>query len=413
MRSIGEALRAMMPAFRPVGTERVMLVDALGRFAARSPVARFDLPPFDNSAMDGYAVRAEDLAGASADAPRALPVVGESRAGGPTPGALEGGTAMRIFTGAKMPAGADAIVIQEDTAPQDDGRVAFRVAPRVGHHIRGKATDLAEGAPLVPLGRPIGPGEIGLVASQGIGALEVWRRPTVAIVSTGDELRDVTDPPRPGSIVNSNAYALAAQVAEAGGMPWVLPNVPDDMDAIVETLRQAARADLVLTCGGVSVGAYDLTREAFERAGIEADFWKVRIKPGKPLTFGRAGDVPVVGLPGNPVSAMVTFEAMVRPGLRAMLGDPMPHRPLKEVVTTAPHRHGTGRPELARIRVEPRDGALLATFHALQGSGSLPSMVDIDGFALLPADQATFDAGTRLPALLLRDGGRSADIPFD
>jgi molybdopterin molybdotransferase len=406
MKRIHEALDAMMPAFGPVGHERVALADALDRVLGVDVSARSDLPPFDNSAMDGYAVRAADLGAAS------VRIEGESRAGGPAPAPLAPGTAMRIYTGAVMPRGADAVLIQENAKVTGD-QLAPSAPLREGMNVRRRGSDLEAERVMLTRGTPLGPGELGLLAAQGIGAVTVTRRPLVAILSNGDELRDITDPDAPGTIVNSNAYALAAQVRQAGGIPWVIPNVSDDRTDIVRALGEALRTDLVLTCGGVSVGAYDFTKEAFAAVGIEADFWKVRIKPGKPLTFGMRGDTPVVGLPGNPVSAMVTFEVFVRPGLRAMLGHPRPFRCRHEVVLSHRHRHGTGRPELARATVERTPDGWSATMLRLQGSGSLPSMVGVDALVLLAQDQAEFETGTRLPALLLRDDVGATEAPFD
>ncbi|MEL6186589.1 MAG: gephyrin-like molybdotransferase Glp, partial [Myxococcota bacterium] len=401
-----------MPAFEPLGVERVSLSEALGRNAGQDVRAKSSLPPFSNSAMDGYAVRAEDLTGASEDDPRRLPLVGESRAGGDAPGTLAPGSTMRIFTGARIPAAADTVVPQEDAEKTEAG-IDFRRAPSAGAHVRAEGSDLAEGDVMVPAGASIGPGEIGLLAAQRISALTVYRRPRVAILSTGDELRDISEPEEPGTIVNSNAYALSAQIRAAGGLPQIIPNVPDALDQTVEQVRAGLDADLLITCGGVSVGDYDLVKEAFDTNGIDASFWKVRVKPGKPLTFGRHGKTPVVGLPGNPVSAMVTFETFVRPGLRRMLGDPRPYRTAHEVVLTHPHRHSKGRPELARARVRRVGDRLEATMHRLQGSGSLPSMVGIDALVLLAAEVDHFSAGTKLQAILLRDEHGSETPPFD
>jgi len=407
MKEIGEALEAMLPSFRPLPGEWVALADSAGRHLAEDVRAARDLPPFDNSAMDGYAVRGSEVAGASPGAAVRLPVVGESRAGGAIPEALREGTAMRVFTGAPMPDGSDAVVIQEDTT-RDGESVEIRSASSPGRHVRARASDLATGALALPAGHAVGPGEIGLLASQGRAHLHVHRRPVVAIVSTGDELRDVADPAEPGTIVDSNSHALAALVRDAGAESRVLPRAPDDLDASAATLRAALEADLVLTVGGVSVGSYDFVHDAFARVGIEAAFWKVRIKPGKPLTFGVGpGDTPVVGLPGNPVSAMVTFDVFARPGIRRLLGDPAPHPVPVEVVLAEPHRHRTGRLELARARLETDAGRPVARMHGLQGSGSLPSMVGIDAYVLLSGDREHFEAGERLPALPVpvRSGG--------
>ncbi len=397
----------MMPAFGPVGVERVTLLDALGRYAASAVPARYDLPPFDNSAMDGYAVRASE---ALQDAE--LAVVGESRAGGPTPQALQQNAAMRIFTGAAMPSGADTVVMQENTKAQE-GKVTFTQAAEPNRNVRKRASDLAAGEPMVPAGMRVGAGEIGLLASQRVATVNVYRRPVVAILSTGDELRDISDPVEPGTIVNSNAYALAAQVREAGGVPWVIPNVPDDLEVMTRRVQEGLSADLLITCGGASVGEYDFMRQVFESVGVGAGFWKVRVKPGKPLIFGKAGAKPVVGLPGNPVSAMVTFEVFVRPGIRAMIGDPKPYRVRREVVLAKDHRHSPRRPELARARLSVEGGQAHAHLLRLQGSGSLPSMVGVDALVMLPAEVAQFKAGERLGAIGLRDEEGAAVAPFD
>lgn len=415
MKPISEALAAMLPAFAPRGQERVQLESALGRILAEPSLAREDLPPFSNSAMDGYAVRAADLVGASSESPRALPLCGESRAGEVAPPTLEAGAAIRIFTGAPLPEGADAIVMQEDTSRAGE-EVSFSTAPRAGAHVRARGEDLRVGAPMLARGQRLGPGEIGLLASQGHAAVSVWRRPRVAILSTGDELRDVSDPPRPGSIVNSNAYALAAQVREAGGEPWILPIVPDRLEEVVAQVKVGLSADLLLTIGGVSVGDYDLVRQAFDAVGVAPQFWQVAMKPGKPLSFGLygpEGERVVVGLPGNPVSAMVTFEVFVRPGLRAMQGDPCPFRRAQEVSLAAAHAHKTGRTELARARLETdAQGGLVAHLHPRQGSGALTSVAGAEALVILPAEQATFEAGARLRALLLSEARGAASSPF-
>ena len=411
MKSVQEALDLMMPRFVPLGTERLAIGEARGRHLGEDIAARSDLPAFDNSSMDGYAVRARETEGAEAGAPRILTVIGESKTGGPPPPPLASGSAMRIFTGAVMPDGADAIVMQENTTV-DGSRVAIREAAKPGAWVRPRAGDLARGATMLARGSHVGPGEIGILAAQGISSVTVYRKPRVAILSTGDELRDIHEPAVPGSIVSSNAYALAAQVRDAGGEPIVLPDVPDDMNATLDALRAGLTADVLLTCGGVSVGDYDLVKDAFATLGIEAGFWKVRIKPGKPLIFGRRGATPVVGLPGNPMSAMVTFEALVRPGLRAMLGDPRPYRVRHTIPLAVDHRHSAGRLELVRARVSVAEGKLTATPLRLQDSGSLPSWVGVDALLVLAEDRTTYGAGELVPALFVRDETGSPVSPF-
>jgi molybdopterin molybdotransferase len=403
VKSIGEAQREMVPCFAPLGGERVALLQALDRVLTDPIHAGRDLPPFDNSAMDGYAVRHADL-----QPGRTLVVHGESRAGGPPPDPLPAGAAMRIFTGAPLPPGADTVVIQE-TAQRADGSVSFTSLPAPAANVRACGSDLRAGSLALAAGTAVGPGEIALLAALGRHAVSVYRAPRVAILSVGDELRDIGHDHEPGTIVNSNAYALAAQVSALGAEPWVLPIVPDQLDAIAAVLEQALRADVVLSAGGVSVGEYDLMAAAFERAGVRARFAKIAIKPGKPLWFGQHGSVPVVGLPGNPVSALVTFELFVRPALRHMLGHTAPYPSPIEVRLEHAYRHATGRVELARASLtgaaHEGDSRPLARLHALQGSGSLPSMVAVDALVVLDANVESFAAGAIVPALPLRTPG--------
>jgi molybdopterin molybdotransferase len=403
MISIAEAIDLVFPRFSPRPAERTPLDRALGRFLAAPLRVREDVPGFDNSAMDGYAVFASDVAGAAKETPIVLPVEGESRAGGPPPGALREGAAMRIFTGAPMPEGADAVVIQEDTA-REDRRVSVFASSPPGKHVRRRAEVLATGDVMLEAGAHLGAGEVAVCASQGYAFVPVRRRPRVAILSTGDELREIGEPPRPGSLIDSNAHGLAAAVREAGGEPQLLPLGADDADELTARVRDAiASNDVLLSTGGVSVGEYDLVHEAFRRAGVEEVFWKIRVKPGKPVRFGVAGDVPVVGLPGNPVSALVTFEVFVRPGLRRMLGDPRPFRPLVDVELAQPMKAPKGRTELARVRFEEGAGALpRAVAHAPQGSGALTSLVDLDALVVLPEGAGELPAGATARAVAVR-----------
>jgi molybdopterin molybdotransferase len=413
LRPIASALGEITDAFRPLSHERVGLGEAAGRVLAGDVFARADLPAFTNSAMDGYAVRAADTAGASEDAPITLRVAGESRAGGASPAALEPGTATRIFTGARVPENADAVVMQEDT-DRDGDSVSIRLAAHSGKHVRTQGEDVKTGSLLLESGTVLQPGEIGILAGQRHGSVSVTRRPRVALLSTGDELRDISDPVEPGTIVNSNAYALAAQVREAGGIPWVLPIAPDDPKCIEDLVRDALGAcDVLISIGGVSVGEYDFVRGALESAGVEPRFWKIAIKPGKPVSFGVKGTLPVIGLPGNPISAMLTFEVFVRPGLRKMQGDPNPYRPVAQVTLGHAHTHKTGRTELARARLTGgADGPMAATLLTRQGSGSLPSMIGVDALVILDSEQRGFDAGAPLKALLIRDSRGVAQPPF-
>ncbi len=412
MQSIPDALSSMLASFPPRAPERVPLSLALGRHLSESLRARACLPPFSNSAMDGYAVRCAELEGASERTPVRRPCRGESRAGGDLPGRLEPGCVMRIFTGAPLPEGADAVVAQEDTARVGDA-LELRVCPSPGRHVRARASDLEVGDPLLPAGARVGSGEIALLASQEWASVNVHRRPSVAILSTGDELRDVGDPERPGSLLDSNAPMLAAAVREAGGVPRVLPRAPDDADAIEESLRQALEADVVLTTGGVSVGEYDLLHHVFERVGVETRFWKIAIKPGKPVRFGVAGGVPVVGLPGNPVSAWVTFRIFVAPGLARMAGSLTPHPGPLAVTLGHAHERRPGRTELSRARLTRSPEGYVAHLHALQGSGSMPSMAAVDALVVLPAERGSFRQGEALWALPVGELPGQATSFFD
>jgi molybdopterin molybdotransferase len=412
MQSIAEALASMMPAFSPLGEEPVPLAQAFGRYLSQDIRAAFDSPPFDNSAMDGYAVRAADVADAGPTSPVRLAIRGESRAGGPLPSPLEPATACRIFTGAPMPPGADAVVIQEDTETSGD-EVAVLEASPIGKHIRARGSDVSAGATLLPAGARIWHGELGLLASQNIERVCVYKRPRVALLSTGDELRKLGATLEPGAIVNSNVYVLTEMLRELGVVPVPLPAAPDSLPEIESALRQALESDVVITMGGVSVGEYDFVHEAFAAVGIEMSFWKVRIKPGKPLAFARYEGKPVIGVPGNPISAMVTFEVLVAPCLRKMLGDPQPHpQPVRARLTEGYSRRA-GRVEIARA-VATRDGDDLAvTLMSQQGSGSLPSFVGVNALVILPADKAELHPGERVDMILWGAGLRGSSSFFD
>lgn len=412
MRSIAEALASMLPAFHPLGEEEVHLTEAAGRHVARAVVARADAPPFDNSAMDGYAVRAADVASAGQGTPVRLPLRGESRAGGQPAGPLEPGTACRVFTGAPMPAGADAVVIQEDTERHGD-EVEIREASPTGRHVRAQGSDVRHGARLLQAGDRIWPGEIGLLASQNIARVHVFRRPEVAILSTGDELRMLGDDLEPGTIINSNVYVLSEMLRALGAIPVALPAAPDTLPGIEASLRKALEADVVITTGGVSVGAYDFVQEAFKNVGIEPGFWKVRVKPGKPFAFARYGDKPVLGVPGNPISAMIAFEVLIAPCLRKMLGDPQPHPQPVVARLREPYRRRPGRVEIARAVATREGDELIVTLHDLQGSGSLPSFVGVNALVVLPADKAELRAGDKVEAILWGPGLKADRSSFE
>lgn len=392
---VQEAVERLLGRFSPLAVEVVPLVSAAGRALAEDQLATTDLPAFDHSAMDGYAVRRNDvLAGA------VLPVRGEARAAAGVAPQLPPASAMRIFTGGALPFGADTVVIQENTDLGPDG-VRVREIPELGANVRRAGSDLRAGTLALARGSAIGPGEIGLLASLGLTEVRVHRAPEVAILPTGDELRELGSAVEPGSIVNSNAYSLAAAVVAAGGRARVLPIARDRAGEIRAGLRAAQGADLLLTIGGASVGDYDLVERSLRDEGFAIEFHNVAIKPGKPILFGVSGALPVIGLPGNPVSAFVTFEVFVRPCLLRMRGLSRVCSELVPVKLAAPARHSRGRLEFARATLSRRGSSLVATLNAKQGSGSLPSMTGTDALVLLPADQTEFAEGAELFALPL------------
>jgi molybdopterin molybdotransferase len=381
--------------------ETVPLADALGRVLREEIFATHDLPPSDNSAMDGYAVRAADLAGAAAATPVVLPVSGDIAAGHPAATALEPQTAMRIMTGAWVPDGADTVVQVELT---DGGleRVAIAKALSAGANIRRRGEDIRSGQLLVAPGTPIGPAEMTVLAAAERTAVAVGRKPTVAILSTGDELVDVGEPRGSGKIVNTNAWLLSSLVIQAGGVPRMLGIVRDDRDATIAALRDAVASDFVVSSGGVSVGAYDFVKEALDALGAETKFWRVAMKPGKTVVLTRLGESVIFGLPGNPVSCFVSFHLFVAPALRRFSGQEQRVHPATVLArATAPLRSAGDRRTYVRVQVTAEGGELVARPLASQGSGSLTSMLGANGLAILEAGVRGADEGTRVRVLLV------------
>ena len=397
MLSVAEARERILERVHPLEAVPVPLARALGRFLAAPVIADRALPPFDNSAMDGFAVRAADL-------PDELPVIGDIAAGAAPDVALRPGTAIRIMTGGPLPRGADAVVMREEAT---DRGVTVRFAhPAVaGQHVRRAGEDIAPGAEVIAAGSRIGPGEIAVLASLGQTEIKVGRRPRISILATGDELCPLGEAPRPGQIISSNDHALAAQAIEAGADVIRTQLVPDDRAATEAAIIAALDCDILVTSGGVSVGDHDHVRAAMSAVGIAIDFWKVAMRPGKPVTFGVAGGGALCfGLPGNPVSSMVSFELFVRPALRALAGagERERDRPRAEVVLADPIGKSPGRAHYLRASISRRGDLLEATPHAKQGSGMLSSLVAVDALVEVAAELGDLPAGARCPALILR-----------
>ena len=377
--------------------EPIPLDEILGRILREDVNAPRDMPPADNSAMDGYAVRAEDLR----DVPVRLPVTDDIPAGHPSARMLDPGTAMRIMTGAFVPEGADTVVQVELTDGGTD-LVTIEKALARGANIRRRGEDMRAGSLVIRGGVRIGPAEIAMLAAVQKTTVQVGRRPVVAILSTGDELVDVSEPLALGKIVNTNGPLLAALVRQAGAIPRPLGIVRDTREATIAALESALESEFVLTSGGVSVGAYDFVKEALDALGAETKFWRVAMKPGKPVVLSRWRDRVIFGLPGNPVSCLVSFHLFAAPALRKAMGQeealfpPAVHARLE-----APLKSIGDRRVYFRVHVLARDGELHARPLISQGSGSLTSMIGANGLAIVESGVTFVDAGARVPVLLL------------
>ena len=407
MLSVGEALDQILRVVSPLGTERVGLFEAVGRVLAEDVASLRDVPNCANSAMDGYAVRHEDVA----RTPVRLPVPTTIAAGRLDIPSLGPGEAIRIMTGAPVPHGADTVVRVEDTKPDGD-QVVVEVAPASGSNVRHAGEDVHAGDTVLHRGRRLVPADLGLAASAGRSLLLVHRRPRVAILSTGDELVEADEPVRPGQVVNTNAYALAAAVVEAGAIAVPLPIARDTNEAIRAAFLEAARADAILSTGGVSVGDFDYVKAVMDEVGVQRLFWKVAQKPGKPLTFGTLSGRPYFGLPGNPVSSLVCFYLYARPALRRMLGLDAVHLPTIEATLGHDVRKAEGLTEFVRCRLERRGDRWTATSTGGQGSHVLSSMSLGNGLIIAPPDGKSLAAGSVVRVIRLDTEATSVEPPF-
>jgi len=403
MLQITEALERILADVPPCATENIPLSQAFRRISGAELKASLAVPPWDNSAMDGYAVRHADCSEGCR-----LKVVGEGAAGRPYVGTLQPGEATEIMTGAPVPDGADAVVMVENTDGGEGGWVTIRLPPPLGNNIRRKGNDIAPGDVLLRKGQRITPGVAGLLASVGVTEVEVSRRPRVAILPTGDELVEPGGSLGPGQIFSSNSIALAALIEEAGAVPVRLDIAPDHMDGLVAAMEEGLQADVLLTTGGVSVGKYDLVKDAFEILGIPMGFWKVRMKPGKPLAFGMAEregrKVPVFGLPGNPVSCMVNFLQFVRPWIGISLGVDRPYLPFVEATALEAISERPGRAKLLRVILEQTPSGWACRSTGSQSSGVLRSMAEAHGLLYRTPEEGGVSEGERVRVQLLDPG---------
>ncbi|MCC6603191.1 MAG: molybdopterin molybdotransferase MoeA [Anaerolineae bacterium] len=406
--TVQQALTAVLAGVAVLPAERVPLLDALSRVLAQNVVAQVSLPPFANSSMDGYALLAADLANASPATPATLRVIGDVAAGAVLDVAVERGTAVRIMTGAPLPPGADAVVPVEDTneAWRNKERplpVQIQVNRSVnsGDYIRHPGEDIEAGQTILEMGHILRPQEVGVLASLGISEVAVIRRPRVAILATGDELLEIDQPLQPGKIRNSNGFTQAAQVTALGAVPIGLGIAGDTETAVRQKLQEGleAQADLFISSAGVSVGAYDVVKAVLEQEG-NVGFWRVRMRPGKPLAYGSYHGVPYLGLPGNPVSAMVSFERFARAAILKMSGKAPLDRPTVQA-TIREEIHSDGRESYLRAVVTRSGSGYEATQTGDQGSHIMTSLVRANALLIVPEGVYTVVPGSQLTAWML------------
>jgi len=407
---VDEALKTILAAVVPLPVEKVNILEALGRVIGEDIVAPRHLPPTNNSSMDGYAVRARDTEGAKSTSPVILNVIEDIPAGSIPQKALAKGQASRIMTGAPLPEGADAVVRMEDTQP--DGRqVHIHVEARQGLDIRLAGEDVREGETVIFSGAVIRPAEVGMLAALGRSFVSVYQRPVVAILATGDELVDIDEPPSSWKIISSNSYATAAQVMESGAAVLQLGIVKDRRENLIEKFRAATRADLIISSGGVSVGDYDLVKDIMKEVGNAMQFWQVAMRPGKPLAFGSIQGVPVFGLPGNPVSSMVSFEQFVRPSILKMMGHKNLYRKMIRATLEENLAKREGLRYFMRGQVRWEGGRYYVSSTGEQGSGILKSMVRANGLIVLPEQGTSFPKGGEVLVQLLDRSMEQNDHP--
>lgn len=419
MLSVEDAYDRIMAYFHPLQAQEQELAGALGQVLADNVYSPFDLPHLANSAMDGYAVRYDDFTNANGKN-RTLDVIGHVPAGQMADRAVEPGTAIRIMTGAPVPEGADTIVPFEETDEMerkakglDSAQITIQQKPHKGQHVRPAAEDVATGDLVLQEGTPLRAAEVGVLASLGLQSVRVIRRPVVSIIATGDELLTPGEPLQPAKIYDSNSFSLAASVVQCGGIPRLLGIARDTVEEVHAKLDEAEDSDLLLTSAGVSKGDYDLVKDVLAERG-EIGFWSVRMRPAKPLAFGlirSAGDrrVPHMGLPGNPVSAMVAFEEFTRPAILKMLGRKRLTRPTVQAVLEGAIRNFDGRRVFARVQVRKENGGYMAMPTGAQGSNILTSMSKANGLALCPEDVPVKEAGETVTVKMV-DWNEEVDI---
>ena len=424
MISVEEALEKVLSYVEVLEPEQKPILDCLGQVLDEDVYSDIDIPPLDNSAMDGYALRAKDTRGASEASPRYVVVVGEVAAGSMPTKEVRPGTAIRIMTGAPLPEGADAVVRFEDTDEVDRkssggdlSQIGILCQAKKGLNVRGRGEDIAKGNLILKKGRVLRPQEIGVLASLGRSTAPVIRRPIVAILATGDELMGVDQPLAPGKIHDSNTYTIAAEVSRYGGIPKILGIGRDSVRSLTEKIDEGLDADMLITSGGVSKGDYDIVKDVLAEHG-EIGFWTVCMKPGKPLAFGvmkkveggRKGKVPHLGLPGNPVSSMITFEQFARPAILKMMGKKILAKPAIRAIIEDDVVNTDGRRLFVRVSVTKGGGQYYASVTGPQGSGILTSMAEANGLAVIPESSNGVKAGDMVDVQMLDWGEERGEV---
>ena len=400
---VNEAQKIILEKLQPLEPEKIPLLNAVGAVLQEDIYAKRDNPPADNSAMDGYALRFEDIASLDQKNPPSLKVVEDIPAGQKPSKSIHTGEASRIMTGALVPDGADTVVMVEDTEKKN-GSVLILKPQKKGSHVRKQGEDFNKGALLLSKGNLVTSSNIPIIATAGCAKLSVNRRPVVAILSTGDELVDLDAKAEDHQIINSNTYLLASQVLESGAQPMVLGIVRDRKDDIKEKLKSADKADIIITSGGVSVGDYDFVKDAIQDLGSEIVFWKIAMKPGKPLTFSMLNKRPLFGLPGNPVSSFVSFEQFVRPTILKMSGHTdLFRKTIRATLTEDIKKKNDGRRHFLRSTLTYQNGNYVVTVLSGQGSNMLASLASANSLLIIPESETELKSGQQVEVQVLRN----------
>ena len=406
MIKVNEALKTVLASINILPSEEIKLIESLGRVLAEDIYADVDIPLLDNSAMDGYAVKFADITGVSKDKPKSLEVVDDIQAGYLSKKILKNNQAIRIMTGAVIPEGADSVVMVEETEKEGKDKVKIFKEARPGDNLRRKGEDIKKGDLVFSKGTLLNSAHVGTLASLGKSNIKVARKPKVAVLATGDEVIDVDEKLEPGKLRSSNTYTLYSQVLNSGGIPKNLGIAKDKPEELEAKLKEGFDCDLILTSGGVSVGDYDLVKFILAKMGVDIKFWKVAMRPGKPLVFGMISAdggkrIPVFGLPGNPVSSMISFEAFVRPAILKMLGQQQDTRKEVDAVLEEDIKKKKGLRYFTRAQTRWEDGVYLVRTTGPQGSGILKSMALANSLIILPEDEEFIEKGTRVTVRFL------------